>query len=548
VDTRAKPISLSTSPDPSFSTHGAPAGSIERIDLPVIIPKKLRVAAAAELARLRALGADIRPANDDTFDRNGPTAASTATPSTDPARALAPAKSMGVRTGRRTPSPTRTASPTPKAAPTTGPTASGPTAIRANMPQHDQGWSNACGTTSLAMVLEYFGIPADHESIDRAIRPWGDMGPGVSPDDLVGYARRAGLQSQQYSNGSIADLEGHVAAGRPVTVLIAHPESGGAHYVNITAIEHAADGSVFVHIRDPNGFDRRLPEAEFLRLWTDVRLWQPSKASSFGELVQAAMPNYNRAYIVYDRVGAAQLPAPNLIDAVRDAPAGTVLSGVNGLAAGGRMIANGDVGAGALELVGSTLNTVAGGAGYLVGNLMGRNLETLGDSLLAKGEEMLAGNVLEKVGGAILTALGGLAKALGWLLSCLGGLISTLGSIPGDLLDRAARALTSKEELRQRLLDRPADQAPAEEVLARASLTDKMAMLETLLEAEQVAAVRDQQAALVVLRACDERQRREIAERFGGAEALANRFDGERQTEVRKLLEPSAANERKAAA
>jgi len=491
---------------------------IERIDLPVIVPKKLKETAAGALPRALERGVDAKPAQStDRFESTLITDASSAKVSapTDPMHVLAPTTGKGV--SARSP-----ANP-----------ASGRTAVRRDMPQHDQGWTNACGTTSLSMVLEYFGLPADHDAIDRAIRPWGDRGPGVSPDDVVEYARRAGLQCQQYSEGSVADIEGHVAAGRPVTVLIAHPESGGAHYVNVTAVERTDDGGVFVHIRDPNGFDRRLPEAEFLELWSDARLWQPSKASGVAEVVQAAMPNYNRAYIVYDRADAPPLPQPDLLHTIRDAPAGTVLSGINGLAAGGRMIADGNVGAGALEIFGSALNTVAGGAGYLVGNLAGRNLETLGSAMIAKGQELMEGNALEKAGGFILAALGGVVAALGWILTLIGGAIAALASIPGDLLDRAARSLTERDELRDRLLDRPVDQEPVDTVLGRASLGEKLRMLETLLAGDDD---RDREAALVILRASSASERQQLATRLGGAEALVGRFEGDRAAEVRALL------------
>jgi hypothetical protein len=54
-----------------------------------------------------------------------------------------------------------------------------------------QGGTNACGTTSLAMLLTYWGKPTDHVKIDQAIRR---MDMPTSPDDVVRYAESQGMR------------------------------------------------------------------------------------------------------------------------------------------------------------------------------------------------------------------------------------------------------------------------------------------------------------------------------------------------------------------
>ena len=58
----------------------------------------------------------------------------------------------------------------------------------------------------------------------------------------------------------------------------------------------------------------------------------PSGGTAYVALA-AAMPLFNRTYIVYDRKDRPALPMPNVIETVRRAPSNVLLRGVNGLAA-----------------------------------------------------------------------------------------------------------------------------------------------------------------------------------------------------------------------
>ena len=87
----------------------------------------------------------------------------------------------------------------------------------ASMPFETQGSSNACGTTSLAMVMSYLGVPETKEAIDSVIRR---MNVFSSPADLIGFARDHGLQAQGYNHGTWADIEEDAGRGAPCILLI----------------------------------------------------------------------------------------------------------------------------------------------------------------------------------------------------------------------------------------------------------------------------------------------------------------------------------------
>jgi len=69
----------------------------------------------------------------------------------------------------------------------------------ANMPFFQQGSSNGCGTTSLAMVMTYLGVPETKAQIDAVIR---QLDIFTSPEDMTAFATSHGLQAQGYNNGA----------------------------------------------------------------------------------------------------------------------------------------------------------------------------------------------------------------------------------------------------------------------------------------------------------------------------------------------------------
>src|SRR5579871_2163072 len=66
-----------------------------------------------------------------------------------------------------------------------------------SMPDYNQGQTNGCGTTSLAMIMTYLGIPETQGDVDGAIRR---MNIFTSPTDILDFARSKGLSAEGYNH------------------------------------------------------------------------------------------------------------------------------------------------------------------------------------------------------------------------------------------------------------------------------------------------------------------------------------------------------------
>ena len=122
------------------------------------------------------------------------------------------------------------------------------------MPPQDQGQTNACGTTSLAMSMSYLlGREIDHGRIDEDIRRLDGFS---SPNDLVAYARDAGLNAEMYNHGSPEELARFVDKGVPTQILVSVDGSGdmsSMHYVVVTGYERDSAGKLAFTILNPAG-------------------------------------------------------------------------------------------------------------------------------------------------------------------------------------------------------------------------------------------------------------------------------------------------------
>lgn len=141
------------------------------------------------------------------------------------------------------------------------------------MDVQSQGFTNACGTTSLANVLTYWGQRTDHETIDASIRHFNLF---TAPDDLVGYARQHGLRAELKANATLADLTRLVDEGAPPIVLI-DPDGGSnanLHYVTVCGYQRDATGAVCeIEVADSaSGKRRTLAADEFQREWANLKL------------------------------------------------------------------------------------------------------------------------------------------------------------------------------------------------------------------------------------------------------------------------------------
>ncbi len=82
---------------------------------------------------------------------------------------------------------------------------------------------NICSPTSLAMVLEYWGLNQDLEQVARAAQDHGSLLFGNWPAN-VAYAGSLGLEGQVSRLESLTDIEAEIALSRPVIVSVTFGE------------------------------------------------------------------------------------------------------------------------------------------------------------------------------------------------------------------------------------------------------------------------------------------------------------------------------------
>lgn len=134
----------------------------------------------------------------------------------------------------------------------------------------------ACGTTSLAMIIRFLtqdsGITP--QDIDKEIRKL----PGMfsAPLDLIAYARRKGLQAEEYNHNSLQQVEDLVAQGIPVMPLLDLTPDNALdfdqwHWVVVIAVEKT-DGEKVLFINNPWGRQEKWREEKFLKEWACLKL------------------------------------------------------------------------------------------------------------------------------------------------------------------------------------------------------------------------------------------------------------------------------------
>lgn len=194
--------------------------------------------------------------------------------------------------------------------------------------QNTQGTNNACGTTALASLMSYFGVPTTHQQIDASIRPF-DFGTGST--DLVAYANAHGMRAQLKDGASLGDLTSMIDKGVPPMVLM-DPDGGSntnLHYVTITGYTRNADGSVKdLLISDTwgatgaaQGQRYSMPAAEFDAKWGNLKLAGISTGES-REMI--CMVPAHGTVVGGDGVtrdaASIELPTSSLRDELRAAP------------------------------------------------------------------------------------------------------------------------------------------------------------------------------------------------------------------------------------
>lgn len=140
----------------------------------------------------------------------------------------------------------------------------------------DQGETNGCGTTSLAMLLSFWKDKTGRYTrtgIDMAIRHF-DM--FTSPQNIVDYARSQGFRAVARNGSSVDEIRAMVDQGVPVQVLY-DPNADGSdkllHYVVVTDYKTDEKGNLTdLVIADPAGGKvDTVPVDEFKKRWDDIK-------------------------------------------------------------------------------------------------------------------------------------------------------------------------------------------------------------------------------------------------------------------------------------
>ncbi len=187
------------------------------------------------------------------------------------------------------------------AASTWAPQAKGPTAQRdvAEFKKYllDQGNTNACGTTSASMLVNFWNKTpgkTQHAEIDQSIRR-ADM--FTSPQNLQGWYEKHGFRASATNNATVDQLASFVDKGVPVQVLYdpsGEKPSGDKdsflHYVDVVGLARDAKGTVTgVKLADPAGGSlTTVPLATFKARWDNLKF--EGVGSGLNNVMIVAMP------------------------------------------------------------------------------------------------------------------------------------------------------------------------------------------------------------------------------------------------------------------
>jgi hypothetical protein len=139
--------------------------------------------------------------------------------------------------------------------------------------QNVMGLKNACGTTSMAGILNFWS--ADHEynraTVDKEIRQ-GDL--TTSPFELARYARSQGFRSRALHKVSFEQLADLVDKGVPVQVCVkSFHYSGKLHYITAVGADRDPQGKLqgFGFADTSGAQERHLNLEEFAERWGNLR-------------------------------------------------------------------------------------------------------------------------------------------------------------------------------------------------------------------------------------------------------------------------------------
>ncbi|MBM3269248.1 MAG: C39 family peptidase [Candidatus Sericytochromatia bacterium] len=303
---------------------------------------------------------------------------------------------------------------------------------------------NACGTTSLAMIMDYW-YPGrkgnDHFTIDKEIRR-ADL--FSTPDNLARYAESHGLRASVKTEASLSDIKYALDRGLPVQVVI-DPDGDKSdfvtHFVVVEGYETDASGKITrLRISDPAGGDKYTLDADtFMKRWTDLHY--SGVPSGMSRMMITYAPKDNRPITGLDgvtrRANDIKLPGNSLFHDIfsNSTPARTLGNGIS------------DVVSGAANL---DLGTFAGGLVKTVGGAVGTAL-SIGGGYAQKGgdaainwanKQWKSGGVLGKIGAVFGWAGGGIAKGVGFAVQKVGNAIGWVAGKVGDGVRKVGNAIS----------------------------------------------------------------------------------------------------------
>ncbi len=194
---------------------------------------------------------------------------------------------------------------------------------------------NSCGTTSLSMLMKFYqghSLENSVPTIDKYIRGLGTFelhGPNgntksyeidsyTAPRDIVDYANERGFRAGLQNNSSISKLTAFLDKGVPVMVLTdwnfdgnngkfpagAKPDGESLHYVNVIGYEHikpegSKESKLHLVIANPHGKIQYVPEDQFNKVWSNVKLKIGSQMidTGFNKMMIAMVPKDEAATI-----------------------------------------------------------------------------------------------------------------------------------------------------------------------------------------------------------------------------------------------------------
>lgn len=211
----------------------------------------------------------------------------------------------------------------------------GPLTRRLPVEPQDQGDTNACGTTSLATVMTYWGRTQSHEDIDAAIRHFDLF---TAPDAIVAYANSRGMRSELKSGATLNDLANMIDQGVPPIVIIdpGSQTDASLHYVTVCGYSRDAQGKITELYLADSGYPdevRTMRADEFSRQWGHLKLG--GLETGLHNVMISVRPDDQRPITGADgrvrRADAISLPRSNAEGTAQSLPARAVASVVSGL-------------------------------------------------------------------------------------------------------------------------------------------------------------------------------------------------------------------------